>query len=291
MKNKLSFIYKIKIRKQYRDKKRRRKFLSAQMLIGLMIVLFFLFICLFAPLLAPNDPLSVNVADAFLPPCRAYPLGTDNLGRCLLSRLIWGSRISMGYSAVVLTIMLLVGVFTGLLSGYVGGLADSLIMRLTDIFMAMPSILVVMAIAGTLGRTGANLVLAMSLVYWAGYARITRALTLSVRESSFILALRAGGTCGLRLLFKHILRNICPTILSLATMEFGSIILAIAGFSFLGIGVQAPLPEWGVMLSDSRNYIQSCPRLMILPGLTIVTAVLGFNFLGDGFKHGLEQRK
>ena len=162
-----------------------------------------------------------------------------------------------------------------------------MIMRLIDVFMAVPSFVVTLAIAGTLGASGRNLVIAMSLVFWSGYARLSRALTLQVKGQSYMMALKAGGLSDIKIIFRHVLKNISPSIISLATMEIGSIILHIASFSFLGLGVQAPTPEWGIMLADSKSYIQTYPRLMIFPGVLIMIVVLTFNFLGEGIQDGI----
>ncbi|HCE78248.1 MAG TPA: nickel ABC transporter permease subunit NikC, partial [Lachnospiraceae bacterium] len=205
-------------------------------------------------------------------------------GRCILSRLIWGSRYSLFYSSLVLVITVAVGVPVGMLSGYMGGKVDSLLMRIIDIFMALPSFIVALAIAGTLGASGRNLVLAMSLVYWADYARLSRTLTLQIKEQNYMMALKASGCSGVSIVFRHVLKNIAPSVVALATMDIGTIILSIAGFSFIGLGVQAPAPEWGIMLSDSKQFIQTCPRLMFFPGLTIVLIVLAFNLLGEGIQ-------
>lgn len=255
--------------------------------IGLVVVLLFVFAAVFAPVIAPHDPLLVDVANKLQEPSREYWMGTDQLGRCIASRLIWGSRNSLLYSAIVMGMTLLIGVPIGLFSGYAGGKIDNFMMRVIDIFMAMPSFIVALAIAGTLGASGKNLVFAMSCVYWASYARLARALTIQVKEQNFVMALKAGGCTNLQIVLKHILRNISPSIIALATMEFGSVILAIAGFSFIGLGVQPPTPEWGIMLSDSKNFIQTYPQLMLYPGIVIVIVVMAFNLLGDGMKHGI----
>lgn len=255
--------------------------------IGLIVVLIFVFFAIFAPLIAPNDPLLVNVANKLKGPSAAYWLGTDQLGRCIASRLIWGSRYSLSYSATVLGITLLVGVPIGLLSGYIGGKFDAAVMRIIDIFIAMPSFVVALAIAGTLGASGGNIVLAMSCVYWSGYARLARAMTIQVKEQNYILALRAGGCSNGNILFRHVLKNIAPSIIALAAMEIGTIILAIAGFSFISLGVQPPTPEWGIMLSDCRNYIQTAPHLMVYPGVAIILIVMAFNLLGEGINNGI----
>ena len=232
---------------------------------GAVIILCFVFTALFAPVLAPHDPLLVDIVNKLQGPSPAYPFGTDQLGRCILSRLIWGSRYSLFYSSLVLVITVAVGVPV-------------------DIFMALPSFIVALAIAGTLGASGRNLVLAMSLVYWADYARLSRTLTLQIKEQNYMMALKASGCSGVSIVFRHVLKNIAPSVVALATMDIGTIILSIAGFSFIGLGVQAPAPEWGIMLSDSKQFIQTCPRLMFFPGLTIVLIVLAFNLLGEGIQ-------
>ena len=251
---------------------------------GAVIILCFVFTALFAPVLAPHDPLLVDIVNKLQGPSPAYPFGTDQLGRCILSRLIWGSRYSLFYSSLVLVITVAVGVPVGMLSGYMGGKVDSLLMRIIDIFMALPSFIVALAIAGTLGASGRNLVLAMSLVYWADYARLSRTLTLQIKEQNYMMALKASGCSGVSIVFRHVLKNIAPSVVALATMDIGTIILSIAGFSFIGLGVQAPAPEWGIMLSDSKQFIQTCPRLMFFPGLTSVLIVLAFNLLGEGIQ-------
>ena len=257
---------------------------------GAVIILCFVFSALFAPALAPHDPLLVDIDNKLQGPSPVYLFGTDQLGRCILSRLIWGSRYSLFYSSLVLVITVAVGVPVGMLSGYMGGKVDSLLMRVIDIFMALPSFIVALAIAGTLGASGRNLVLAMSLVYWADYARLSRTLTLQIKEQNYMMALKASGCSGVVIVFRHILKNIAPSVAALATMDIGTIILSIAGFSFIGLGVQAPAPEWGIMLSDSKQFIQTCPRLMIFPGLTIVLIVLAFNLLGEGIQDEYETK-
>lgn len=254
---------------------------------GLVVVSIFIFLALFAPVIAPNDPLLVDVTHKLKGISGHFWLGTDHLGRCIASRLIWGSRNSLLYSGIVMVITILIGVPVGLISGYIGGKTDDFIMRVIDLFLAMPSFIVALAIAGTLGASGEHLILAMSCVYWAAYARFTRGLTIQIKEQSFIMALKAGGCTGRQILFGHILKNIAASIIVLATIEFGSVILSIASFSFIGLGVQPPAPEWGIMLSDSKNYIQTFPQLMLYPGLAIVIVVMAFNLLGDGIRHGM----
>lgn len=268
----------------------RRIFQQNKTRIGLGIVILFVSLALLAPILAPHDPTLVDVSLKLKNPSWAYPLGTDQLGRCVLSRLLWGSRLSLMYSLTVLAFTLIIGIPIGILSGYLGKRWDTALMRVTDIFLALPSFIVILAIAGTLGASGKNLVLAMSLSYWAQYARVSRALTLKIKGESYFQALKAGGLSNARIIFKHILRNIMPSIIALATVELGSIILAIAGYSFIGMGVQPPNPEWGIMLNDSRAFIQTFPQLMLYPGITIMLIVFGVNILGEGIQDGLSKK-
>lgn len=268
----------------------RRIFQQNKTRIGLGIVILFVCLALLAPILAPHDPTLVDVSLKLKNPSWAYPLRTDQLGRCVLSRLLWGSRLSLMYSLTVLAFTLIIGIPIGILSGYLGKRWDTALMRVTDIFLALPSFIVILAIAGTLGASGKNLVLAMSLSYWAQYARVSRALTLKIKGESYFQALKAGGLSNARIIFKHILRNIMPSIIALATVELGSIILAIAGYSFIGMGVQPPNPEWGIMLNDSRPFIQIFPQLMLYPGITIMLIVFGVNILGEGIQDGLSKK-
>ena len=258
--------------------------------IGLAIAILFILVAIFAPLIAPNNPTLVDVTVKLQNPSLKYPFGTDQLGRCVFSRIVCGSRYSLFYSFTVLSITLIVGLPVGMIAGYVGGKWDTAIMRVIDIFLAMPSFIIVLAIAGSFGTSGRNLILAMSMSYWANYARVSRALTLKIKGESYFQALKAGGLSNVRIIFKHVLRNIMPSIIALATVEIGSIILSIAGYSFIGLGVQAPNPEWGIMLSESKPFIQTFPQLMMYPGLTIMLIVFGVNMLGEGVQDGLSEK-
>ncbi len=258
--------------------------------IGLAIAILFVLVAIFAPLIAPNNPTLVDVTVKLQNPSFKYPFGTDQLGRCVFSRIVCGSRNSLFYSFTVLAITLIVGLPVGMIAGYVGGKWDTAIMRVIDIFLAMPSFIIVLAIAGSFGTSGRNLILAMSMSYWANYARVSRALTLKIKGESYFQALKAGGLSNVRIIFKHVLRNIMPSIIALATVEIGSIILSIAGYSFIGLGVKPPTPEWGIMLSESKPFIQTFPQLMMYPGLTIMLIVFGVNMLGEGVQDGLSEK-
>lgn len=258
--------------------------------IGLAIAILFILVAIFAPLIAPNNPTLVDVTVKLQNPSLKYPFGTDQLGRCVFSRIVCGSRYSLFYSFTVLAITLIVGLPVGMIAGYVGGKWDTAIMRVIDIFLAMPSFIIVLAVAGSFGTSGRNLILAMSMSYWANYARVSRALTLKIKGESYFQALKAGGLSNVRIIFKHVLRNIMPSIIALATVEIGSIILSIAGYSFIGLGVKPPTPEWGIMLSESKPFIQTFPQLMMYPGLTIMLIVFGVNMLGEGVQDGLSEK-
>ena len=258
--------------------------------IGLAIAILIILVAIFAPLIAPNNPTLVDVTVKLQNPSLKYPFGTDQLGRCVFSRIVCGSRYSLFYSFTVLAITLIVGLPVGMIAGYVGGKWDTAIMRVIDIFLAMPSFIIVLAIAGSFGTSGRNLILAMSMSYWANYARVSRALTLKIKGESYFQALKAGGLSNVRIIFKHVLRNIMPSIIALATVEIGSIILSIAGYSFIGLGVKPPTPEWGIMLSESKPFIQTFPQLMMYPGLTIMLIVFGVNMLGEGVQDGLSEK-
>ncbi|WP_301630741.1 nickel transporter permease [Paenibacillus apis] len=252
--------------------------------VGAAIVLLFLLTGLLAPWIAPADPLQIHMEHKLSLPSLEYPLGTDHLGRCVLSRLIYGVRTSLYYSLIALAAVFSISVPIGLLAGYVGGKVDHFIMRIIDILLAFPSLILSLAITAMLGPSMQNLLIAFVAVWWTGYARVIRGMVLQIKESDYIMAARAAGTSHLQIVFRHILLNTARPILVLASMEVGTMILSIAGLSFLGLGAQPPTPEWGIMLNDSRPYIQTAPRLLLFPGLTIMFAVLGFNLLGEGLK-------
>ena len=255
---------------------------------GIVIILAYALVALLAPWLAPADPLQVQMAHKLELPSWNYPLGTDHLGRCVLSRLIHGTRTSLLYTLAVLASVFAISIPVGLIAGYVGGRIDQAIMRLIDILLAFPSLILSLAITAMLGPSMPNLLLSFAAVWWAGYARVIRSVVLQIRSRDYIQAAVASGSSHGTIMVRHILRNAARPILVLASVEVGTILLAIAGLSFLGLGAQPPLPEWGVMLSDSRPYLQTEPRLLLYPGIAIMVAVLGFNLLGEGLR---EQRK
>jgi peptide/nickel transport system permease protein len=256
---------------------------------GGVIVVIIALLAFFAPVIAPNDPLTVNMQVRLQGPSPEYLLGTDNLGRCIASRLIWGARLSLVYSLNVLGIMLGISIPIGLLAGYAGGYIDAVLMRIIDIGLALPTFLLALAMATALGPSMHNIIIAMGSVWWTSYARLIRSMAIQTKEMDFILAAKAAGCTHGQLIFRHIFRNIAPAIIVMATLEIGSIILAIAAYSFIGLGAQPPAPEWGVILSDSKEYLQTQPQLMLYPGFAITITVMAFNLLGEGLKNAIRE--
>ena len=259
-------------------------------ILGLSIVFLLVGLALTAPLLAPHDPAAQHVAERLESPSLTFPLGTDNLGRCILSRLLFGARLSLGFAGVASLLVLLLGVVVGAVSGYAGGFLDAVIMRVVDMVLAFPLLLLALAITGFVGVGIGSVLVGVITVWWASYARIVRGLVLSLRERPFIEAARAGGVTPIRIITRHVIPNVIPPIVVLATLEMGSLLLAISGLNFLGLGVQPPTAEWGAMLNDGRPFLRSAPQLMIYPGLAISLAVMGFNLLGDGLRDALDPR-
>ncbi|MGO0122410.1 nickel ABC transporter permease subunit NikC [Desulfothermobacter acidiphilus] len=259
-------------------------------LAGLVMLSIVVAVAVLAPYLAPNDPVKVDLQHRLAPPSAQYPLGTDHLGRCLLSRLIYGARVSLSTAALALVAILVLGLPLGILAGYCGGWVDNLIMRLVDILLAFPGLVLALVIAGTLGPGLLNVMLALTLVWWVGYARVIRGMVLAVKEKEFVLAARACGTSRWGIIVRHILPNVLSPVIVLATLDMGKLILAISGLSFLGLGAQPPTPEWGAMLNDGRPYLQVAPQLTLYSGLCIMTVVLAFNLLGDGLRDALDPR-
>ena len=256
--------------------------------VGLAIVLTAALVALAAPVLAPDDPTRVDALRRLAPPSAAMPLGADNLGRDIASRLIWGARLSLGTAGLAAMLILTIGVGLGMLAGFYGGLLDDLLMRVVDVLLAFPALILALAIAGVLGPSITSVMIGIVSVAWADYARVMRGQVLAARERQYVEAARATGVRDARILTRHLLPNVLPPIVVLASLEMGGLILAISGLSFLGLGAQPPTPEWGAMLNDGRAFIAAAPQLMVYPGLAISIVVVGFNLLGDGLRDVLD---
>lgn len=255
---------------------------------GLYVLILLLIVGLLSPYLAPHDPLAVDLANKLQLPSLSYPLGTDHLGRCILSRLIWAIPSSLMMPLGAMLIILCISIPVGLLAGYYGGRIDNLVMSLTNLALSFPAILLAIVIVGLFGPGITPIFIAIISVWWAKHARVVRSMVLSVKQKEFITASRGSGASDWRLMFHHILPNVWPTLIVLGAMDVGSLILSLSGLSFLGLGVQAPTPEWGMMLSDGGNYMQISPGLLLYPGLAILLATLTCNFIGEGLRDAWE---
>jgi peptide/nickel transport system permease protein len=257
---------------------------------GVLIVGLIAAAAIAAPLVVPHDPTAVDARAILAPPSGEHWLGTDNLGRDIFSRLVYGARWSLGAAGAAAVAIVLVGITVGVISGYVGGLVDDVTMRIVDVLLAFPSLVLALAIVGTLGPSLQNVLIGMVSVWWVEYARVMRGLTLGVRGREYVTAAQCAGATAGHVMLRHILPNVVPSVLVLATLELGGLILAISGLSFLGLGAQPPTPEWGTMLNDGRPFFQRAPQLMIYPGLAITLVVVGCNLLGDGLRDVLDPR-
>jgi peptide/nickel transport system permease protein len=257
---------------------------------GLILLLLFVVLALLAPFISPHDPLAPNVQASLTPPSAAYPLGTDKLGRDLLSRLLYGAQISLRSGILVVLGAGTFGTVIGLLAGYRGGWADELLMRVTDIFFAFPFLILAMAIAAALGPSLRNALIAVAVVSWPVYARLVRGQVLVLRERDFVQAAYAIGSPGVRILLRHLLPNVLAPLLVQASFDMGTTILSVAGLSFIGFGAQPPTPEWGTMISEGRNYITTQWWLTGVPAAAILLLVAAFNLLGDGLRDILDPR-
>jgi peptide/nickel transport system permease protein len=257
---------------------------------GFILIFIFAVSALLAPLIAPYGPIEQILSERLQPPSLTHLLGTDQLGRDLFSRLLFGARISLTVGVVVVASAGAFGTSIGLIAGYAGGIVDEVLMRVTDIFFAFPPLILAMAIAGALGPNLNNAMIAIAVVLWPVYARLVRGQVLSLREREFIQAARCVGASTPRILWRHLLPNTLAPLLVQASFDLGGAILSIAGLSFIGFGAQPPTPEWGVMISEGRKFISTQPWLSLFPGLAILFSVAAFNLIGDGLRDALDPR-
>jgi len=255
------------------------------------IILLIVLVAICAPLISPYDPYESAIQNSLLPPSAEHYFGTDKLGRDIFTRILYGARISITMALIVVVISGGLGTLIGVISAYVGGKVDNIIMRLTDVFLAFPGIVLAIAIAGVLGGSAVNAVLAVVIVGWTKYARLARSLTLKVKQQDYLSAAITNGTRPIAMIRRHILPNIIPIIIVTAALDIGALMMELAGLSFLGFGAQPPTPEWGLMLNEGRQLIQTAPWLMIFPGLAIASVVAIFNLWGDSLRDILDPRK
>ncbi len=273
-----------------RQKMMRRVLREPTTMFGLIMVAIFIVLALFAPLLSPVDPIKQNIPASLTPPSADFWLGTDKLGRDILSRILYGTRISLTVGLAVVFGAGSFGVVVGLVAGYLGGWVDEVIMRITDIFFAFPSLILAMSIAGALGPSLVNALIAVGVVSWPIYARLIRGQVIILREQEFVVAAQAIGAPAPRIILRHLLPNTLAPLLVQASFDMGGVILSVAGLSFIGFGAQPPTPEWGVMISEGRNYITTQWWLTAMPAAAILLLVAAFNLVGDGLRDLLDPR-
>ena len=259
-------------------------------LVGLVVISVFVLCAALAPWIAPSDPTETSLRQILHGPSREAPLGRDELGRDMLSRIIYGARISLAIGLISVSIGALIGIPVGAISGYCGGKIDLLIQRVIDMMLAFPGILLAIVVVATLGVGLRNVMIAIGIVSIPIYVRLVRGSVLSIKEQEYITAATAVGSSDLRIIFWHILPNCLGPIIVQSTMQIATAILWAAGLGFLGLGAQPPTPEWGTMLSRGRDFIRIAPHVTTFPGLAIMLSVLGFNLLGDGLRDALDPR-
>jgi peptide/nickel transport system permease protein len=260
-------------------------------LAGGIILLVFLLCAILAPWLAPHDPTALNLSARLLPPSASHWFGTDELGRDVLSRTLYGARVSLLVAIAVVGISLALGSILGMLAGFYGGFTDTVVnIYLTNAFLSLPGILLAVAIVAFLGPSLANLILALALAGWVNYARLVRAQVLTVKQREYVQAARSMGASDVHLMLRHILPNILQPLLVQAAIGMAAAVLSEATLSFLGLGVQPPTPTWGAMLNDARSHMFESPYLMVFPAIALALCVFSFNLIGDGLRDYLDPR-
>lgn len=255
--------------------------------LGASIVFALFVLAVFGPIVSPYDPTTQALSHRLEAPSIAHPFGTDQLGRDVLTRLLHGARLSLGIAVAVTAVRLILGTIVGLVAGYAGGWIDETLMRLVDTLLAFPGIILALVIAGILGPSLTNVMVALAIVGWASYARLVRSSVLSIRDQEFVIASRLLGRSRAHVLGRHLIPNVVAPVVILATLDIGGVILGTAGLSFLGLGAQPPTPEWGTMLASGRHYLRTAWWLVNAPGVLIMLTVFGFNLLGDGLRDAL----
>ena len=256
-----------------------------------LLVLALILIAVFAPELTPYNPLRARLRDAFQAPSAAHWFGTDKLGRDCFSRILYGARYSLTSVLVLVTVIFIVGTSLGVVAGYFGGITDTLIMRVSDMMISFPGMILAIAVAGILGGSLINAMIALTIVTWTKYARLARSMVLKIKKRDFVEAAIVCGGKPLHILMSHILPNILPLMVITAASDIGAMMMELAGLSFLGFGSQPPAPEWGLMLNEGRQQFQSAPWLMAFPGLAIFITVVIFNRWGDALRDVLDPRQ
>ena len=263
---------------------------NIMLFLGLFFSAIFVLVAIFAKVLEPYDPTQMDIPHKLIAPCREYLLGTDELGRDILSRIIEGAQVSLGTAFLVVIVSACIGTMIGIVSGYFGGKLDMLLMRFVDVFLAFPTMIFVLAMSTFMRGSQANLIIAICCVQWVRYARIARGEAVLFRNAEYIEAARGLGLSNAQILFRYFLPNTAPKILITMSMDIGGVILYCASLSFLGLGTQPPSPAWGTMISDGKGYMRTAPWMTVFPGLAVAVTALSFNMIGDGLRDLLDPR-
>ena len=269
-----------------------KKFIKRNKMFSLLVVaaIAIILVGIFAPVIATHSPYESNLHDAFIAPNSEHIFGTDKLGRDIFSRVIYGTRISLSAALILVILIFTIGTTLGVIAGYFGGIIDTIIMRISDMMISFPGMVLAIAMAGIMGASVKNAVIAITVVSWTKYARLSRSLVLKIKETDYIRAAKVTGCKTVHIITRHIIPNIISTLIITATTDIGTMILELSALSFLGFGAQSPQAEWGLMLNEGRAYMVDCPWLMIYPGLAICIVVIVYNLLGDNLRDILDSR-
>lgn len=260
-------------------------------MIGLAVILIEILIVLLAPVIVTHDPIAQKLDQKLLPPSREHIMGTDSLGRDVFSRVVYGTRNTLGAALLALIILSLIGIVVGGIAGYAGGPIDFALMRITDALLSFPYLVLALGLAAAFKPNLMTVVIAVSLTWWGHYARVIRGMVMGVRGTVYVEASKAVGAGNFRIVTRHVLPNIMAPILVLSSLDLGLIVLAVAALSYLGLGIQPPAPEWGMMLNESRLFMFLAPHIMIFPGLMIFVTVLAANLLGDALRDAFDPKQ
>lgn len=269
-----------------------KKFIKRNKMFSLLVVaaIAIILVGILAPVIATHSPYESNLHDAFIAPNSEHIFGTDKLGRDIFSRVIYGTRISLSAALILVILIFTIGTTLGVIAGYFGGIIDTIIMRISDMMISFPGMVLAIAMAGIMGASVKNAVIAITVVSWTKYARLSRSLVLKIKETDYIRAAKVTGCKTVHIITRHIIPNIISTLIITATTDIGTMILELSALSFLGFGAQSPQAEWGLMLNEGRAYMVDCPWLMIYPGLAICIVVVVYNLLGDSLRDILDSR-
>ena len=269
-----------------------KKFIKRNKMFSLLVVaaIAIILVGILAPVIATHSPYESNLHDAFIAPNSEHIFGTDKLGRDIFSRVIYGTRISLSAALILVILIFTIGTTLGVIAGYFGGIIDTIIMRISDMMISFPGMVLAIAMAGIMGASVKNAVIAITVVSWTKYARLSRSLVLKIKETDYIRAAKVTGCKTVHIITRHIIPNIISTLIITATTDIGTMILELSALSFLGFGAQSPQAEWGLMLNEGRAYVVDCPWLMIYPGLAICIVVIVYNLLGDNLRDILDSR-